>query len=324
MRVLRRLLASLFTAAFLAATVHAQEQPTRIGVVMTGSAATSKDFLDGLHQGLVEVGLIEGRHVVLDIRYALGRLDQLETITNELLASGSRILFTGGDQASAAVRRVTKTIPIIAVTCDALAAGLVSNLAKPGGNLTGVTCINSDLSGKRVELLRETLPVTSKIGVTLDPADKRMIAEYVEAERAGSAYGIKTYKIEITKPEHIETGFAGASQSGLNGVVVVFDGLLMFHRAKLASIAIENRIPTIFNFRQFTEAGGLMSYGPNLRDMYRQSGRHFLKIIKGEAPGQIPMEQPTKFEFVINLKTAKTLGLTVPPSLLMRADEVIE
>jgi putative ABC transport system substrate-binding protein len=268
--------------------------------------------------------LIEGRQVILDIRYASGRLDQLDKIATELVAAGSRVIFAGGDQASSAAQRATATIPIIAVTCDALAAGLVSNLARPGGNLTGVTCINSDLSGKRVELLRETLPILSRVGVTLDPSDKRMMAEFAEAERAATAQRITIQKIEITKPEHIETGFAGASKDGLNGVIVVFDGMLFFHRAKLATVAINHHIPTIFNFRQFVDAGGLMSYGPNLRDMYRQSGRHFLKIIKGEVPAQIPMEQPTKFEWVINLKTARALGLTVPPTLLARADEVIE
>ena len=321
--MLRTLLAGI-VAALVAVTAQAQEQPTRIGVVMSGSEATTKDFVAGLKQGLAEVGLTEGRKVILDIRYAHGRIDQLESIAADLVSSGSRILFTGGDQASSAAQRATKTVPIIAVTCDALAAGLVSNLAKPGGNLTGVTCINSDLSGKRVELLRETLPVTAKIGVTLDPSDRRMTAEFIEAERASAVHGIKTYKVEITKPEHIETGFAEASQNGLNGVIVVFDGMLFFHRAKLASVAIERRIPTIFNFRQFVEAGGLMSYGPNLREMYKQSARHFLKVVGVEAPGQIPMEQPTRFEWVINLKTAKALGLNVPPALLARADEVIE
>jgi putative ABC transport system substrate-binding protein len=302
----------------------AQEKSTRIGVVMGGSAATTHDFLEGLRNGLAEAGLVEGRNIVLDVRYALGRIDQLETISRELINSGSAILFTGGDQASAAAQRATKTVPIIAVTCDALAAGLVTNLPRPGGNLTGVTCINSDLSAKRVELLREVMPVTSKIGVTLNPSDRRMLAEFMEAEIAAARHGVTTYKIEITKPENIEPGFESAAKNGVTGVIVVFDAMLFFQRAKVADLAIQHRIPTIFNFRQFAEAGGLMSFGPNLRDMYRQSARHFLKIIKGEPPGDIPMEQPTRFEWVINHKTAKAIGLEISPMLLARADEVIE
>jgi putative ABC transport system substrate-binding protein len=313
-------------ATTLVSPAHSQDQrKTRIGVVGSGSAAASmKDFIDGLRQGLAAVGLVEDRNIILDIRYAQGRVDQLNSIATDLTSSGSGILFAGGDQAASAAQRATKTVPIVAVTCDALAAGLVTNLARPGGNLTGVTCINSDLSGKRVELLREAAPAASVIGVTLDPADRRMVAEFVEAQHAGVQYGIKTPQIPITNADHIETGFERAAKEGVNGIVVVFDAMLFFHRARLAKAAIDNRLPTIFNFHQFTEAGGLMSFGPNLRDMYRQSGRHFLKIVKGEAPGQIPMEQPIKFEWVINLKTAKAIGLTVPPTLLARADEVIE
>jgi putative ABC transport system substrate-binding protein len=320
-RLLQFLLVA-FLGLILSQHVHAQQKPTLVGVMGGGSAATSKNYLDGLKQGFAEVGLVEGRDVVLDIRYANGRMDELDTIARDLVSSGVKILFTGGDQSTAAAQRATKTVPIIAVTCDALAAGLVSNLARPGGNLTGVTCINSDLSGKRVELLRETIPSISKVGVTLDPADKRMVTEFVEAERAARTLGISSYQLAISRAEDIETRLADASQ--LNGVVVVFDSMLFFHRAKLGKIAIENRIPTIFNFREFVEAGGLMSFGPNLRDMYRQSARHFPKIIKGEPAGEIPMEQPTRFEWVVNSKTAKAIGLTVAPTLLARADEVIE
>jgi putative ABC transport system substrate-binding protein len=320
----RALLAVLLIVGSGSSDAQQQRKLTHVGVISGGSAETSKDFLDGLKQGLVEAGLVEGRDIVLHYRYAQGQLARVEGIAADLISSGSSILFTGGDQATSAAQRATKTVPIIAVTCDALAAGLVSNLARPGGNLTGVTCINADLSGKRVELLREMLPRTSKIGVTLDPSDKRMIAEFVEAERAAAVHGIKTHQILITKAQDIEPGLAGAFQSGFDGVVVVFDSLLFFHRGNLAKAAIEHRVPTIFNFRQFTEAGGLMSFGPNLREMYRQSARHFVKIIRGEPAGEIPMEQPTKFELVINLNTAKAIGLTIPESFLVRADKVIE
>ena len=240
-------------------------------------------------------GLIEGRGVLVEVRYAAGQIDRLSSIAVELAKSGVDLIFTGGDQGAWAVKRATDKIPIVAVTCDALAAELVTNLARPDGNLTGVTCINSDLSGKRVELIKESIPSLSRLGAVLNPDDKRMAAELKEAERAAKASSIAIHPLVVTKPEDIEPAFSKAAAFG--GVVVVFDAMTFFHRAKLADIAIRNRVATIFNFRQYVDAGGLLSFGPNLRDMYRQSARHIQKILKGEAPGEIPMEQPTRLNW---------------------------
>jgi putative tryptophan/tyrosine transport system substrate-binding protein len=280
--------------------------------------------LEGLRQGLTQQALIEGKNFQLEVRYAAGQIDRLHSIAIDLVKSGVDLIFTGGDQGAWAAKRATDKVPIVAATCDALAAGLVTNLSRPGGNLTGVTCINSDLSGKRVELLKETLPSLSRLGVVLDPDDKRMAAELTEAGRAAKASSIFVHPLVVTKPDEIEPAFAKAASGGMEGVVVVFDAMTFFHRAKLADIAIRNRVATIFNFRQYVEAGGLLSFGPNLRDMWRQSARHIQKVLKGEAPGEIPMEQPTRFELVMNLRTAKALGFNVPPMLLGRADEIIE
>jgi putative ABC transport system substrate-binding protein len=297
---------------------------TRIGVFLSGSEASSREYLQGLEQGLADLGLVEGKNIQLELRYANGQMERLDSVAVELARSGADIIFVGGDQATSAVKRATDKIPIVAVTCDALAAGLVTNLARPGGNITGVTCINADLAAKRIEVIKEAIPSLSRIGVALNPSDKRMASELMEAERAATAYLISVQKLVVTKPEEIENAFSKAAESGLGGVVIVFDSMTFFNRAKLAETAVRHRMPTIFNFRQYVDAGGLLSFGPNLRDMYRQSAHHILKVIKGEAPGDIPMEQPTRFELVINLKTAKALGLTVPPSLITRADEVIE
>jgi putative ABC transport system substrate-binding protein len=205
-----------------------------------------------------------------------------------------------------------------------LAAGLVRNLSRPGGNLTGVTCINSDLAGKRVEILQEALRRVAGLGVMLDPDDKRMASELRETERAVQASSIPVHALRVTSASEIETAFSAAAINKISGVVVVFDSLTFFHRARLAEIALRHRMPTIFNFKQYVEAGGLISYGPNLADMYRQSARHIRKVLNGEKPGEIPMEQPPHFELVVNLKTAKALGLEIPPMLLGRADEAIE
>jgi putative tryptophan/tyrosine transport system substrate-binding protein len=210
------------------------------------------------------------------------------------------------------------------VTCDALAAGLVTNLSRPGENLTGVTCINADLAAKRVEIMKDVIPSLSRLGVALNPGDKRMVSELREAERAGAVQSVEITALDIVKPDDIESALAMAADRELCGVIFVFDAMVFFHRARVAEVAIQRKLPSAFNFRQYPDAGGLFSYGPNLADMYRKSARHILKIIKGEAPGEIPMEQPTHFELVINLKTAHAIGISVPPTLLTRADEVIE
>jgi putative ABC transport system substrate-binding protein len=296
----------------------------RIGILIPGSEASSKQYVDGLRQGLARSGLVEGKNVAIDYRYAGGAIERLDGMAGELARSNVALIFAGGDQAAAAAKRATDKLPIIAVACDALAAGLINNLSRPEGNLTGVTCINSDLAGKRIEILRETLTQLDGLGVVLNPDDKRMLSELRESERAARVTSTPVYALRVTTPSDIEAAFFAAAANKVSGIVVVFDALTFFHRARLAEIAVSHRMPTIFNFRQYVEAGGLISYGPNLADMYRQSARHIHKVLSGEKPSEIPMEQPTHFELVVNVKTAKALGLQVPQMLLARADEVIE
>ena len=297
----------------------------RIGVLMSGSEASSRIQLDGLRKGLAAAGIAEGSGVVLDIKYADGKVDWLDPLAVDLVKSRPDVLFTGGDQGASAVKRAAAgKLPIVAVTCDALAAGLVTNLARPGENLTGVTCINADLAAKRVEIMKDLMPSLSRLGIALNPNDKRMVSELRESERAGLVQSVAITPLHIVKPDDIESAMAIAAEKQLGGVIFVFDSMTFFHRARVAKVAIQQRLPTAFNFRQFADAGGLFSYGPNLADMYRQSARHILKVIKGEAPGEIPMEQPTHFELVINLKTARAIGVSVPPALLTRANEVIQ
>jgi len=319
----------LFAVALLGASMSSARSEdglklAQIGLLLAGSEASSRVYLEGLRQGLMEHGLIEGKTVRLEIRYADGQMDRLQSFAAELATSGADLIFAGGDQGAWAAKRATDKIPIVAVACDALAARLVTNLARPGGNLTGVTCINSDLSSKRVELIKETVPSLSQLGVVLNPGDERMAAELRETELAAKATSIVVHPLVVVKPGDIETALLKAAAGGMTGVVVVFDSMTFFHRTRLADLAIRSRVATMFNFRQYVDAGGLISYGPNLPDMYHQSARHIQKILEGEAPGDIPMEQPTRFELVINLKTAKALGITIPPLLLARADEVIE
>jgi ABC-type uncharacterized transport system substrate-binding protein len=241
-----------------------------------------------------------------------------------LAGSGVDLIFTSGDQAGKAAKQATGKIPIVAVTCDALAAGLVTNLRRPGENLTGVTCINADLDGKRVELLKEVLPSLDRLAVVLNPEDRRSVAELKEVELAAKASSIALVPQPILKPDDLGAAFSQAADAGVTGAVIIYDPTFFLRRRDLVEFAVRRRIATVFNFREFVEAGGLMSYGPNVQDMCRQSARLIKKVLNGEAAGEIPMEQPARFELVINLKTAKGIGLVMPASLIGRADEVIE
>jgi putative ABC transport system substrate-binding protein len=300
-----------------------QAKPARIGLLLPGSEASSV-YLKGLYQGLAEQGLVEGKNITFDIRYANGRIDQLPSMAAELAGSGVDLIFTSGDQAGKAAKQATDRIPIIAVTCDALAAGLVTNLRRPGANLTGVTCINADLDGKRVELMREVLPSMSRLGVLLNPDDRRSAAEFKEVELAAKANAMTLMSQPVITPDDIDKAFSQAADGGVTGAIVIYDPTFFLRRRELADFAMRRHIATVFNFREFAEAGGLMSYGPNVQDMCRQSARLIKKALSGELAGEIPMEQPARFELVINLKTANGLGLVVPSSLIGRADGVIE
>lgn len=317
------LLAVAICVMSVAARAEERTKPARIGMLLPGTVASSA-YLKGLHQGLAEQGLVEGKNITLDLRFANGRIDQLPALAAELAASGVDLIFSSGDQAGKAAKQATSTIPIVAVTCDALAAGLVSNLRRPGENLTGVTCINGDLDGKRVELLREVLPSIEKLGIVLNPDDKRSAAELKEVEQAAKASSIALVQQAASRPDDLGPAFAQAADAGASGVTVIYDPVFYLHRRELAEFAVRKRIATVFNFREFVEAGGLMSYGPNVTDMCRQSARLIKKVLGGETVGEIPMEQPARFELVVNLKTAREIGLVVPSGLIGRADEVIE
>jgi putative ABC transport system substrate-binding protein len=324
MKIRVLLLAVAVCATFVAGSkAEERTKPARIGMLLPGSEASSA-YLKGLYQGLAEQGLAEGSNISLELHYANGRIDQLPSLAAELAGSGVDLIFASGDQAAKAAKQATDRIPVIVVTCDALAAGLVTNLRRPGGNLTGVTCINADLDGKRVELIKEILPSISRLGVVLNSEDTRSLAELKQVDLAARAGSIELLPQSVTKPEGIGQAFSQIAAAGVTAAVVVYDPTFYLRRRELADIASGRRIATVFNFREFVEAGGLISYGPNVRDMCRQSARLIKKALGGEQAGEIPMEQPTRFELVINLKAAKAMGLEVPSSLIGRADEVIE
>ena len=270
-------------------------------------------------------GYSEAQHTVsFEYRFAEGRLERLRPLADELVRAKVDLIFVGGDQAITAVKQATSLVPIVMVACDALSAGLVTNLARPGGNLTGVTCINSDLAAKRLEILREVFPNLARAGVILNPDDRRMQAELLETEKAGRALKVAIQPVPLTRLEGFAPAFAAAGAARNEAAVVTFDALTFLHRQRFAETALAYRLATIHNFREYVDAGALISYGPNLVDMWRSATAHVEKIFKGARPGDLPVEQPTKFELVINMKTAKALGLTIPQSLLVRADSLIQ
>lgn len=300
-------------------------RPPRIGVLQFGAGDAKSPSAEAMREGLRLRGYSEAQRTVsFEYRHADGRPEQLRPAADELVRAKVDLIFVGGDQAITAARQATSSIPIVMVACDAVAAGLVTNLARPGGNLTGVTCINSDLAAKRLEILREVFPRLSRVGVILNPDDRRMRAELSETERAGRALKIAIQAVPLARLEDYTAAFAAALAGRNQALVVTFDSVTFLHRHRLAEMALARRLATIHNFSGYVDAGALLSYGPNLADMWRGATAHVEKILKGAQPGDLPVEQPTVFELVINLKTAKALGIKIPQLLLIRADRVIE
>ena len=306
------------------AAASSQAPSHRIGLLLSGSEASSRHYVEELLGGLKERGYVPGKNVTLVYRYAGGDMAKLPQLARELVADKVDLLFAGGDQGTTAAKGATQTIPIVMVACDALAAGLITNLARPGGNLTGVTCIGSELAAKRFELMRSVLPASKVFGVVLNPEDVRMRVELGRTEESSRAAGMSVRVIPTRTQADISAAFKQAGDAAIAGVIVVFDSVTFFHRKALAEAAIASKTATIFNFREYVEAGGLMSYGPSLGAMYRQSTTFMDRILKGASPGELPVQQPTHFELVINNKTAKAIGLQFPQSLLLQVDHVIE
>jgi putative ABC transport system substrate-binding protein len=312
---------SAIVIALLPTSSPAQGQ-RRVGMLLSGSEISSSTYVRQFQEGLSDLGYIPGKNVTLVVRYADGHMARLPELARELAREGIEVMFAGGDQGTVAAKNATQTIPIVMVACDALAAGLVSNFSKPEANLTGVTCVNSELAAKRFQLLSGLLPTAKSIGVVLNPDDARMRVELSRTGDAARVAGIAIRELPVRAVPDIANALKDASGTG--AAVVVFDSFTFFHRRHFGETAVANRVATVFNFREYVEAGGLMSYGPNLGSMYRQSTVFIDRILKGARPADLPVQQPTKFEFVVNMKTARALGLKIPEQMLLTADHVIE
>ena len=302
----------------------AQQRPVpRIGYLSLAPGPSPRS--EALLQGLRDLGYVEGQTIALDYRWADGDLDRLRAAAADLVHAKVDMIVTGGPAATAAARRATAVIPIVmAVDYDPVGAGFVATLARPGGNVTGLSVLNPELSGKRLELLKETVPAISLVAVLWNPAEPNAATYLKETQAAAPMLGVRLQPLEIHAAADIDSGLRTAKSAGANGLTVLTDPVTLYHRAALAELATTYRLPAIYSERLFVEAGGLMSYGASDRDLHRLAAGYVDRILRGASPADLPVEQPTKFELVINMKAAKLIGLAIPPAILERADDVIE
>jgi putative ABC transport system substrate-binding protein len=294
----------------------------RVGILWPGVSPPASPRLESFREGLREAGFIEGENLVIELRYSKTGLQHLPELAAELVHLKVEVIEASGDFAPRVAQQATSTIPIVAFTDDVLGAGLVDSLSRPGGNTTGLTILAPELSAKRLEVLSEIVPGLSRVAALWDPTSGK--SQVAMTETAARAMKIQLQILEVRHRDHLVGAFAAAREGKAQAINMFASPFLASLTREIIGLAAENRLPTIYQWREQVEAGGLVSYGPELALMWRQSGSLVAKLLKGAKPGDLPIEQPTKFELVINLKAAKTLGLTVPPALLTRADQAIE
>jgi len=296
----------------------------RIGFLAATSLPAISARLEAFRQGLRELGYVEGKNIVIDYRYAEGKRARESDLAAELVRLKVDVIVTSGASVTRAAKEATSTIPIVmAQDPDPIGSGHVASLARPGGNITGLSNLGRELSGKRLELLKETIPKLSRVAVVGTSTFPGNAQNLRETELAAGALGVKLQYLDVPDPKNIETAFRAASKGRADALLVLASPVLYSHRTQVAELAVKNRLLAIYNQTEYVETGGLMSYGTNIADLYRRAATFVDKILKGRTPADLPVEQPMKFEFVINLKAAKQIGLTVPPNVLVRADRVI-
>jgi len=321
----RRAFCGAVAGALLAAPPAADAQPAgkipRIGFLRAGPPP--KSWVEGFQQGLRDLGYVEGQNIVTEYRFTDGSTGQLPDLVGELLRLKVDVIVASGTAAAQAAENLTRTVPIVfAGVNDPVGSGLVSNLSRPGKNITGTSLMSVDLLAKRVELLKEVVPQLSRLAALGVPADPSYALQVKATETGVRALGVQLDLIAVRSPNDFETAFKVARKAQ---ALIQFEAVfLTTHRTRLLELAVRNRLPAVYGFRDWVDGGGLMAYGPSFPEVYRRAAVYVDKILKGAKPGHLPVEQPTKFELVINLKTAKVLGLTIPQSLLQRADEVIQ
>jgi putative ABC transport system substrate-binding protein len=315
------ILAVLLLASAPLAQAQQPGKVARIGFLASGSVASSAPLVQAFRQGLRESGYVEGKSIIIEYRYGEGRLERLPGLVADLVRLKVDIIVTGGRPSTRAGKQATSTIPIVmAAAGNPVGNGFVASLARPGGNITGLTTIRGDLTGKRLELLKEVATKISLVAVLWGPP---AASNFESSKVLARSLGLELQSLEVRGPEDLQGAFRAAAKERAQALVALRNPAIFYERKRIAELAIKSRLPAVYDDREFVEAGGLMSYGTNQADLYRRAATYVDKILKGAKPADLPVEQPMKFEFIINLKTAKQIGLTIPPNVLARADKVI-
>jgi putative ABC transport system substrate-binding protein len=314
---------SLLTAP-LAAQVPQAGGTVTIGYLGNASPALEADLVDAFREGLRQLGYVEGQNLVIKYQWAEGQQERHADLAQELVHLKPDVILTAGTPGTLAAKHATQSIPIVtAIAGDPVAAGLVASLATPGGNVTGLSTLALELEGKRLEFLKQAVPTLSRVVALLNPANPYTTIAWKAAQPAAEALGLTLQPVEARGPHDLDRAFATIKEVRPDGLIIIPDRFLLTYRAAIVHFMAEHRLPGMFPFRDFVQEGGLLAYGPDYTDLYRRAATYVAKILRGAKPADLPMEQPTKFELVINLKTAKALGLIITPTLLFQADEVI-
>jgi ABC-type uncharacterized transport system substrate-binding protein len=326
----RRTLLGAIATVLIAATSAANPQPARkirrLGYLAASSYTASSFVLEAFRQRLRELGWVEGQNLVIDYRFAEGQSDRLPDLAGQLVRLQVDLIVATPARPALAARSVTSTIPIVMIgASDPVGLGLVGSLAQPGGNVTGLSySVGLEIFGKQLNLLKEAVPTVHRVGILSNPLNPIQPDAIRELKVAARSLGLELRLLEARGPDDFDDAFATMANERVGALLVMVDPVLTFHRTRLAELAAKSRLPAAYTNRLPVEVGGLMSYGPSFSDLWRRAADYVDKILKGAKPAELPVEQPTKFELLINLRTAKALGLTIPQSLLLRADEVIQ
>jgi len=322
---LRFLVVLIVFALCTPAEAQQPKKVPRIGYLSAPSLSSNSARVEAFQQGLRALGYVEGKNIVIEWRSAEGKLDRLPALAAELVRLKVDVIVTAGQGSTRPANEATNTIPIVmGQDPDPIGNGFVASLARPGGNITGLSSVTPELSGKRLELLKETVPRLSRLavlGTSTSPGNAQALRE---TELAAGALAVKLQYLDVRSPKDIETAFRAASKERAEAVLLLGGPMLASQRTQVVELVGNSRLPAIYGQSEFVEAGGLMSYAPSYPDLFRRAATYVDKILKGAKPADLPVEQPTKFEFIINLKAAKQIGLTIPPNVLARADKVIK
>jgi ABC-type uncharacterized transport system substrate-binding protein len=318
-------LALVILTAPLASDAQPPGKSRRVGILTAVTAPTIEPLHALLRQELRERGYVEGQHIVLESRSAEGHYERLPALAAQLVALPVAVLVTWGTPAAVAATQVTSTVPIIFLAVgDPVGSGIVASLAQPGGNVTGVTNLTAELSAKQLELLKEIVPGLRQVAVLLNPRNPVSALQLHWTELAAQALGVQLHVVKVHDPSEFEAAFVSMTRERAGALTVLADTMFLSQRRQIADLAVQHRLPAMFNWREYAEAGGLVAYGPRLADQWQRAAYYVDRILQGTKPADLPVEQPTKFELVISLKTAQALGITMPPSLLLLADEVMQ